>query len=244
MGKRGTLTKDKFGYSMPLDSPLYGRLPVLYKGVNMLIYEYVTDADAAAALLPAQLELPDTPIAMLLFAEYPWSTIGPYNEVAQALVCTYKGKLMTYAVRLHVTTDRALTMGRECGGFAKKLGVIPFLHDMSYVSYLERPAGVGICSGVMEPATRMDKILDPIDFASLRVMPNIEKPDTPSLCQLMHTRWIFLNGELWTGNGSFHYSGASDLDPYHKLPCLKQVANMLYMGEMQVASPGQILENL
>ena len=64
---------------------------------------------------------------MLLFAEYPWSTIGPYNEVAQALVCTYNGQLVTYAVRLHVTTDRALTMGRECGGFAKKLGDIPFV---------------------------------------------------------------------------------------------------------------------
>src|SRR5580765_5081873 len=86
MGKRGALTKDKLGFSMPVDCPLYGRLPVLYKGVSMLIYEYVTSADAAAALLPAQLELVDVPnapnaaIAMLLFAEYPWSTIGPYNE--------------------------------------------------------------------------------------------------------------------------------------------------------------------
>ena len=53
MGLPGKLTKDKFGFSMPVDSPLYGRLPVLYKDVSMLIYEYVTSADAAAALLPA-----------------------------------------------------------------------------------------------------------------------------------------------------------------------------------------------
>lgn len=249
MGKRGALTKDQFGFSMPVDTPLYGRLPVLYKDVSMLIYEYVTSADAAAALLPAQLELVDVPdapgaaLAMLLFAEYPWSTIGPYNEVAQALQCTYKGKPMTYAVRLHVTTDRALTMGRECGGFAKKLGDIPFHHDMSYASWLERPAGVRVCTGVMEPGARLPKVLDPIDFASLRVMPNIADPETPSLCQLMHTKWVFQNGELWTGNGSFNFTGASDLDPYHKLPFLKSVVNMLYLGDMEVASPGEILEN-
>lgn len=249
MAKRGALTKNQFGFSMPVDSPLYGPLPVLYRGVNMLIYEYVTSADAAAALLPAQLELVDVPnaptaaLAMLLFAEYPWSTIGPYNEVAQAILCTYKGRPMTYAVRLHVTTDRALTMGRECGGFAKKLGEIPFHHDMSYASWLERPAGVRICSGVMEPAQKQEKGLDPIDFVSLRLMPNIANPATPSLCQLMHTKWVFQNGELWSGNGSFSYTGASDLDPYHKLPFLKTIKNLLYMGEMQVAAPGEILEN-
>jgi acetoacetate decarboxylase len=253
MGKRGALTKDNLGFSMPLDCPLYGRLPVLYTGVNMLIYEYVTDASAAAALLPAQLELVDVPnapgaaIAMLLFAEYQWSTIGPYNEVAQALVCTYKGALVTYAVRLHVTTDRALTMGRECGGFAKKLGDIPFLHEMSYASYLERPTGIRICSGVMEPAERISadsqESLKAIDFVSLRVMPNIADPATPSLRQLIQTKWLFQNGQTWKGNGSFSYTGASNLDPYHKLPCLAPYKNLLYMGEMQVSDQAKILED-
>jgi acetoacetate decarboxylase len=253
MGKCGALTKDKLGFSMPLDTPLYGRLPVLYTGVSMLIYEYVTSADAAAALLPAQLELVDVPnapnaaIAMLLFAEYPWSTIGPYNEVAQALVCTYKGKMVTYAVRLHVTTDRALTMGRECGGFAKKLGDIPFNHDMSYASWLERPTGIRICSGVMEPGVQLPadspNALNAIDFVSLRVMPNIADPDNPSLRQLIHTKWLFVNGQTWTGNGSFSYTGTSSLDPYHKLPCLAPYKNLLYMGEMQVSDKAEILEN-
>jgi acetoacetate decarboxylase len=250
MGQPGTLTKDQFGFSMPVDAPLYGRLPVLYKGVSMLIYEYVTGADAAAALLPAQLELaapptlpPKTALAMLLFAEYSWSTLGPYNEVAQAIQCTYKGTPMTYAVRLHVTTDRALTMGRECGGFAKKLGDIPFRRDMSYASWLDRPAGVRICSGVMEPGVQLPRSLDPIDFVSLRVMPNVAKPDTPSLCQLVHTKWLFVNGELWSANGSFSFTGASALDPYHKLPCLQPAETMLYLGEMQVAAQAEILED-
>jgi acetoacetate decarboxylase len=253
MGMRGALTKDKMGFSMPVDCPIFGRLPVLYTGVSMLIYEYVTSAPAAAALLPEQLELvsvpdkPDLAIAMLLFAEYQWSTIGPYNEVAQALVCSYKGKLVTYAIRLHVTTDRALTMGRECGGFAKKLGDIPFVHAMSYATWLERPAGIRICSAVMEPGNRLPAespdLLKEIDFVSLRVMPNIADPDHPSLRQLIHTKWLFQNGETWTGNGSFSFTGTSSLDPYHKVPCLAPYKNLLYMGEMQVSDQAEILEN-
>lgn len=253
MGMSGAFTKDKFGFSMPLDAPLFGRLPVLYRGVTMLIYEYITSAEAAAALLPAQCQLIDVPnapkaaVAMLLFAEYQWSTIGPYNEVAQAIPCIYKGKLMTYAVRLHVTTDRALTMGRECGGFAKKLGDIPFKHDMSYASWLDRPTGMRICSGVMEPGSKLpansEHALSAIDFISLRVMPNIGDPDHPSLCQLMRTKWLFENGETWMGNGSFSLTGVSSLDPYHKLPCLQPYKNLLYMGEMQVSADAGILEN-
>lgn len=253
MGMSGALTKEKIGFSMPVDTPLYGRLPVVYTGVTMLVYEYLTSAEDAAALVPSQLQLVDVPnlpkfaIALLLFAEYSWSTIGPYNEVAQALACTYNGKPMTYAVRLHVTTDRALAMGRECGGFAKKLGEIPFNHEMTYASWLERPSGVRICSGVMEPGLRLSAdspdALNEIDFASLRVIPNIADPDNPSLRQLIHTKWLFKNGQTWTGNGSFTLTGASSLDPYDKLPCLSPYKNLLYMGGMEVAEKAEILES-
>lgn len=244
MGKHGTLTKDKIGYSLPADAPLYGPLPVLYKNVSMMIYEYVTDADAAAALVPAQLELMDPPIALFLFAEYGWSTLGPYNETAQALACIYQGKPVTYAVRLHVTNDAALTMGRESGGFPKKLGDISFTKTPTYASWLDRPTGLRLCSGVMEPGQRMPKLLDPIDFVSLRVIPNIEANAAPSLLQLMGTQWLFPTGELWSARGSLQFTAASDLDPYHQLPIRNMVEMKLFMGEMQVAAPGRILENL
>jgi acetoacetate decarboxylase len=245
MGKSGTLTKDKLGYSLPVDAPLYGRLPILYKSVTLLIYEYVTDTDAAAALLPAQLELTDPAVAMLLFAEYPWSTLGPYNEVAQALVCLYKGELMTYAVRLHVTNDAALAMGRESGGFPKKLGDIPFEKSPTYASWLERPAGLRICSGVMEPVKKAEQPLAPIHFASLRVIPNIQDSANPSLVQLMGTHWRFpAGGDLWDADGSLHFTGASSLDPYHKLPVREYVKKQLYLGDMEVSAPGEILQTL
>src|SRR5574338_83034 len=115
----GQLTKEHLGYSMPVDSPLYASFPVYYEDVRILLFPYLTDAAAAAALVPSQFELvPADPagkyaIAQVVFARYPFSNIGAYNEVAQTIVVSYKGTPGTYAVRLHVTSDQAMAAGRE-----------------------------------------------------------------------------------------------------------------------------------
>jgi acetoacetate decarboxylase len=245
MGTPGKLTKEQFGYCLPVDAPLYQRLPDYYKNVSVLLFDYVTDAEAAAALLPAQLELTDPPTATLVFAEYPWSTLGPYNEVAQALKCTYRGKPVYYAVRLHVTADSAMAAGREIAGFPKKMADIAFKRGDLYLSTIERPPGLRLCSANFKPMQPASVPLPwTLPFVCLRLIPTPEDSPTPSLAQLVGTRWVFTSGELWSGPGTFQYTGASDLDPYHKLPLRKLVASMLFMGEMQVAAPGQILENL
>ena len=128
----GQLTKDRFGYALPVDAPLYTPFPLYYEDVRILLFPYLTDASAAAALLPSQFELVPADaagkyaIAQVVFARYPFSNIGAYNEVAQTLVVTYKGTPGSYAVRLHVTNDQAMAAGREIGGFPKRLGNISF----------------------------------------------------------------------------------------------------------------------
>ena len=245
MGIQGKLTKAQLGYCLPVDAPLYERLPFFYKGVNMLIYEYVTDADAAAALLPSQLELTDPPTVTLIFAEYPWSTLGPYNEVAQSLKCTYNGQPMSYAVRLHVTADSAMSAGREIAGFPKKMADIAFTKGDLYLATIDRPPGLRLCSATFRP-TQVAPIPLPwtLPFVCLRLIPSPENNAPPSLLQLVGTEWVFESGEIWSGQGSFQYTGASDFDPYHKLPARQILSSMLFMGDMRVAAPGRILENL
>jgi acetoacetate decarboxylase len=241
----GKLTLDQLGYCLPVDAPLYQRLPDYYKNVSMLLFDYVTDAEAAAALLPEQLVLSDPPEATLVFAEYPWSTLGPYNEVAQALKCTYKGQPMYYAVRLHVTADSAMAAGREIAGFPKKMADISFTRGDLYLSTIERPRGLRLGSANFKPVAPAKVPLPwTLPFVCLRLIPTPEESPKPSLLQLVGTKWVFTSGEIWSGQGSFQYTGASELDPYHKLPLLKMVTAMLFMGDMQVAAPGQILENL
>jgi acetoacetate decarboxylase len=214
------------------------------------LYSYETDPDAAAAVLPAQMKLTDPPMVRMIFAHYQWSSIGFYNEVAQSLTCTYKGKPYVYPVRLHVTSDRAMAAGREMGGFPKKIGRIEFNCGAEYFSYLDSPEGLRVCSGVMIPGQRVGQFKEgdaggAVEYISLRVMPNptdTKKPFKPALCELMSTVWELGPGEMWSATGSVHLNGTSDLDPYHRLPVVDSSPSntnpmpcALYRGDMTVS---------
>jgi acetoacetate decarboxylase len=249
MGVQGRLTKANFGYSVPVDAPLYEPFPVYYEDSTFLTFPYVTSAEAAARLLPEQFELapgPDGPggklaYAKVLFARYGFSTYGAYNEVAQVLQVRYRGALpagvsadMAYAVRLHVDTDIAMAAGREIGGFPKKLGHIEFQDSGVYFASLDSPKGLRICSGELNPFARFaeQQALPPamqttvLPYASLRVIPNpdMRAPYQPSVCQIIYTEWVLSQGTFWSGRGALSFTGASALCPYHTLPIIEQAA--------------------
>jgi hypothetical protein len=266
------------GYSLPVDAPLYYPLPIVYHDVSLLLFDYLTDRAAAAAMLPAPLELPDIPgqpamaAVKMLFAEYPWTSLGPYNETAQVLPCEYNGQPFLYAVRLHVTADTAMAAGREIGGFPKKLGTIDFRNQESYVCTLERPRGLQICSGTLAPVSQLLTVPLPasqaialpapfnmtmplpppgpqpmpivLPFVSLRLIPSPTHNTPASLVQLIQTMWLLTRGEIWAGAGSCHLTGASTLDPYHKLPVIAPVDCLLYRGEMEIDVNASVLVNL
>lgn len=227
MATQGLLKKAAFAYSMPLDAPLYPPFPIYYRNCRILLFPYLTDATKAASLLPEQLELiepsPGIAMAQVIFAKYPFSNLGAYNEVSQTLFAMYKGQPVAYAVRLHVTTDRAMAAGREIGGFPKRMGHISFDEAETFTSVLESPRGTRICSGELMPirpfqVNGKSVIPLPLHFVSLRVMPNPVDPASPSLCQLISSEWNLTDGEMWEAEGGLVLTGASALCPYHSLP--------------------------
>jgi acetoacetate decarboxylase len=221
----GLLKKAAFGYSVPVDAPLYTPFPLYYEDVSILMFPYLTTAAQASALLPEQFDLIPVDsqgqfaIAQVVFAKYGFSNIGAYNEVAQTIVASYKGAPGAFAVRLHVTSDQAMAAGREIGGFPKKIGHITYDEGSTNLSTLESPRGLRICSGeldAMQPVQGAGSV--PLTFYSLRVIPNPENAAQPSVCQLIQTLWVLENGKLWSGRGNLHFTGASGLNPYHALP--------------------------
>jgi acetoacetate decarboxylase len=224
----GQLTKDKFGYSVPVDAPLYTPFPLYYEDVRILLFPYLTDAAAAAALVPSQFELVTTDasgkfaIAQVVCAKYPFSNIGGYNEVAQTVVVSYKGTIGTYAIRLHVTNDQAMAAGREIGGFPKKLGAISFDEGATYLSTLETPPGLQVLSAELDAVQPVTGSADrSTTFFSLRVIPNPANAAQPSVCQLIQTVWDLYDGTFWSGRGQLHFNANSGLNPYHALPVLQ-----------------------
>ena len=253
MGLQGQLKKDKFGYSIPVNAPIYKPFPVYYDNAQVLSITYLTDPKAAAKLLPEQLALADVPvptpaaIAVAIFAHYPSSTVGVYDEVAQALLCIYQSRPVLYAVNFHVTTDEAMTAGREIAGFPNKMGRIRFKIGDTYKSSLERPAKTRICSCSFTPTKRKKDApeTDVKEYVSLRVIPNPENKADPSLCQLIGSKWEMGPGKYWVGNAKLKIDGSSKDDPYHLLPVHQVVADKCVLFKGKMAAKGiSFVQNL
>ena len=235
MGLHGTLKKEQFGFSMPVHAPLFPSPPYEYRDATLMIFEYVTDGELAARLVPEPVELSDPPKAGLVFASYPWSSLGPYDEVVLYQDAIYKGRSFRYATHLYVTTDVAMAAGREMGGYPKQIARIKFLRGPNLTAVMECPAGLRICSGTMRPEQK-SRAEFPIwlDYLTLRLIPSPQRETPPTVAELLLTHWSITSGEVWTGPGSCLFTGASELDPLHMVPVIRPLGCQLIRGTIRV----------
>jgi acetoacetate decarboxylase len=244
MAVRGTLKQGLLGFSMPAHAPLFPKPPYYYKNATLMIFKYVT-GEAAARMVPDVVELADPPTAGLVFASYPASNLGPYDEVVLYLDVTFKGRPLQYAAFLYVTTDAAMAAGREMGGYPKKIGKIDFLPGPVLTAVLERPAGLRLCTGTMRPEQRQVPLADVgntaapapplvLSYLTLRLFPSPQLSQPPSLVELLETHWTLDASEVWTGPGSCQLTGASELDPLHWAPVVQPIVCELVKGNICV----------
>ena len=97
MAVQGRLTKDKMGYAMPVDAPAYGPPPGYFKQARFLRFDYETDPESVAEIIPEQLTLTDPATAAIMFVEYPWSTAGCYREAFLGTNVMYEGEKLFFA---------------------------------------------------------------------------------------------------------------------------------------------------
>lgn len=226
----GRLTKDKFAYAMPVDAPLYAKPPIYYKNVETIGITYETDTDSALDLLPEGIVLPEPATATLLFIRYPWSTLGPYEEVILGISCLWNDEPRFYIVHIVVNSDIPLAAGREIWGYPKKMATITIgtEGDIRW-GKMERPAGHLICSAGMKPETPVEELPDAGGGGlSLRIIPSPEEGAPPSLAELIEVPpRNNVTIETWTGPGWAAFHSNSVIDPWHKLP-VKQVLGAIY----------------
>ena len=77
MENTGKLSKKGFGYSGPVDAPLFQTPPFYYREVESMIILYETEAEAASALLPDGLELALPATVNVTVFRAPFTTLGP-----------------------------------------------------------------------------------------------------------------------------------------------------------------------
>jgi len=243
MGKAGRFTKDRFGYSMPVDAPLYAKPPIYYKDMETVSFTYETDEDSAADILPEGLELTSPAMASVIFIRYPFSTLGPYDETILGITCIYLGEPKFYIAHIVLNTDSPFAAGREIWGFPKKLAHITIEKEGDLIGCtMERPKRNRICTGVM----RLEVPVTPEDVVrggtlSLRVIPSPEEGAEPSLAELVEIPAKRTLIESWQGTGFVEFNSKSTIDPWHKIS-VKQMVSTTYQKVDNILDYGRIIK--
>ncbi len=221
MQRQGTLTPERFGYSMPVDAPLYPEPPLRYQDAQFVVLTYETDADAAAAVLPADLTLPLPALATVTMAHYPSSSVGSYTEAIQQIQCEWEGQRRSYISKILLDNDAAIAAGREIYGFPKKHAFVELKRAAGeFTGTLERPRGHRLLSVTMSLQRSHKAPTEQSEggILSLRVIPDAENSGRPSIAELVETKMQTSVKEAWTGLGSLEFGPPSEADPWSGLP--------------------------
>src|SRR6185295_11730177 len=116
-GLRGTLPPAEYTTKvMPHWGPTYPAARCDYWNMDYVSIAFATDADKAAALIPAELEFIKTPMpgqaaASLVFAKYRECDLGPYMEVIVSIAVLHEGLPYAYVPAIYVDNDAACSPG-------------------------------------------------------------------------------------------------------------------------------------
>jgi hypothetical protein len=144
---RGKLTWNGFAQTMPVHADPLSFTNASFRGVNQVTFSYRTNADAAAALLPADLEIEQDPKVSVMFLSYAFSSVGPFGEYIHIIHARFRGEEVGFVPHIFISNERGMLAGREREGYPKLLGEIDFDMNQSNVyglvtARLSRPAGL------------------------------------------------------------------------------------------------------
>ena len=243
MAKEGRLTKERFGFSMPTDAPLFCKPPIYYKEAESIVFAYETDEEAVSEILPEGLGVPSPAIATVIFVRYPFSTLGVYDEAILGVGCTWQGAPRFYIAHIVVNSDVPMAAGREVWGYPKKFADISFQKERDLIlGTMERPKGNRICTGVMRPEVPVEVgQTAAIPGLSLRVIPSPEEGAEPSVMELVEVLTDSTTIEAWQGPGFVQYESTSSIDPWHRIE-VRKVLSATYRRYDQVLGYGKVIK--
>lgn len=232
MGSKGKLTPADWGRFMPVHNPISQPGPWYYRNTECVFVEFETDAEAALAVLPSELELYEPASAFMVIETNHWSTVGPYSEVYVGLLCTWQGELHAYVPGVYVTGEKSQILGREVWGFGKRIPDRIELHRRHtgvVEAQMDVNPGDRALRAVMTPSVHQSE-LGGLPLICLKVIPDAEGSAIPSLAQLISVTFksepiIGSDGkaEVFSGPGDIRFDTPSDAS----FP-VKRVTNCTY----------------
>jgi acetoacetate decarboxylase len=249
MAKQGRLTPDKWGTTMPAHKPAYKRGPWYYRDTEAVMLTYLTDEDAALDVLPSELELVEPAVAFMVIEVNHFTTSGgPYGEVYTGILCQHQGQVYGYTNAVYVTTENALTMGREIWGFGKKLAhrIELIKHGTGEIEAVVevKPGHIAAKAFILPDTNLPASAMEALPLAVLKVIPDVEGGDTPALAQLNSVLFFGVphkgpdgKDELYGGAATLEVDRISDVN----LP-VRQIVDAKYMRMTADLPYGKILK--
>lgn len=232
-GKFGNLTKDKFGFAIPVTDPPFDRPPYYYRDIELMFFAFETDENAAVSWVPEGLQLSDSPpVAFVIYTNYRFSTLGPYTETILGFNTIWEGEPRAYCSNLFVSNEVGMIAGREIYGFPKLLANITWKREHeSIIAYTERPEGKRIVTSQMRCRDNLRPENFPLSkLISLKVIPGAEEGADFAVAQLVETDFqckpvIGSDGraELFSGPGNVTFDSPSEVDPWYRIPVKKML---------------------
>lgn len=226
----GRFTPDRFGFTMPASNPPIDRPPYHFRNIESMTFVYDTPTEAAAALLPEGLMLPEgISQASVTFNKFHFSTVGCYNEAIFGIHCTFNGEPVIYYDTILVDNEVGLITGREPYGFAKLFANIGFERENNLIiGWAERPTGKRLVTGTFRPRDPIEAAGPSLPAIALKVIPSPEEGAPPEVAELVMVRTVksIVQGsdgqyEAFTGVGNVTFDSESVLNPCFRLPVLK-----------------------
>jgi len=229
----GRLTKDKFGFSVPVskNASLYTGHPYYYRDVKRLSVIYETDLDPVLDILPEFVEpLTDPPQVVVTVTDIGLHVpLGAYSESYVAIRAKFKKEPVRYVAFMWVNSDAAMAAGREIYGAPKKLGKVTLSNSLPASELMqgvvERPIGTRIfTAGVLLTGVADPGELKGEPAALLKVIPDACGAKEPAIAELLRidSSYQISSGpdgqmELYKGIGSISFGSALQNDPAYEL---------------------------
>lgn len=229
----GKLTRSSLAQTMPVHADPLSFTNASFRGVNQVTFSYRTHTDAAAALMPAELEIEQDPKVSVMFLSYGFSSVGPFREYIHIIHARFRGEEVGFVPHIFISNERGMLAGREREGYPKLLGEIDFDMNRSNVyglvtAQLSRPAGITLAQGIFRPSELVGEISEAeprvIKAIGLRVIGSAVPGGPLPVCELVPSGLEFFTGEIWSGDGSLLFTGASAFSALHELPIVGTVA--------------------
>ncbi len=221
MARNGKLTPDQWGAFTPVHNPLSEKGPWYYRDTECVLVEFQTDPDYVLNLLPSDLELYEPATAFMVIETNHWTTLGPYSEVYNGILCNWKDQLHAYVPGVYVTGENSQIVGREVYGFGKKRAHrIELIHhdDGQVEAIMEVKAGDRALRATVRTAkNEPPEAVSTLPLICLRVVPDAEGGLKPALAQLVSVLFSAKplmgsdgKAEVYSGPGSIEFGSPSD----------------------------------